>query len=84
MVVFKVWSTFDYRYFLAASPEPRDRQIYRVNSKKPNDDDPECMTCKLMNKYEDRCRWVAATFNKENDHVVINCRGKKNIVFYCT
>ena len=40
-----------------------------------NVDQPECMTCKLMNKYEDRCRWVAAAFNKENNHVVIECQG---------
>ena len=75
MVFFKVWSTFDYRYFLAASPNPRDRQIYRVNTEKFNVERPDCMTCKLMEKYEDRCRWIAATFNNENDNVVINCRG---------
>jgi len=65
----------DFIYFLAVYPNARDRQIMRLQSSARDVTEPECMTCGLGNIYPDRCGWVAGSFNKENDAVVINCRG---------
>jgi len=65
----------DFLYFLAVYPENRDRHVMRVKSTDRDRVEPELMTGELMTKYEDRCRWIAPSFNPTNDHVVINCRG---------
>ena len=70
---------FQLRYFLAVYPLNRDRHVMRVKSTDRDVVEPELMTGGLMEKYEDRCRWISASFNPTNDHVVINCRG----LFHC-
>ncbi|XP_078489096.1 prolyl endopeptidase FAP-like [Ciona intestinalis] len=68
-------ATNKYVYYTAAYNEARRRHIFRVLATARDQTAPECMTCKFMDTYPDRCGWVTPSFNIDGSAVVINCRG---------
>jgi len=74
---FSFKSTLLWRYFYASHNEPRRRHILRVKRTDRDRTDPDCMTCRLLDDYPDRCGWVSPVFADDGSGVVLNCRGKR-------